>query len=474
MPETLMKVVEQTIRRHAMLAPGDTVLVALSGGPDSVCLLDVLAQLRQSYSLTICAAHFNHKLREAADADARFAEQLAREMGFAFMTSSADVGDFAKEHKLSIEAAGRKLRYEFLRRSAMTVGAQKVAVGHTASDQAETVLMRLLRGTGPEGLAGIPPVRALADSQGPLVIRPLINVWRSEVMEHARSRNLEFRIDATNELPDFLRNKIRLELLPHLEREYNPQVKERLAATASSLALENDFLSNETRLLKDEITAEKGPGWAIFYADTLGKFHPALRKRVIGLLVSDCRPDGPMLESLHYDGADALICAGRGTLELPAGMRLEISEGLGLVSSTEAKRAAVKEAFQVKLDGETHIPQLSLVVRTKALPDVSAPMRLARMCTPTRQYFDLESVRLPLQIRSRRPGDSFNPLGSEGTSKLKDFFIDKKVPRFLRDHVPLLLSDGRIMWVMGYAMDRRFKLKPGSTGALRVDHERRA
>ncbi|GAB4340193.1 MAG: tRNA lysidine(34) synthetase TilS [Candidatus Abyssubacteria bacterium] len=468
----MIKVVEQTIQRHRMLAGGETVLVALSGGPDSVCLLDVLSQLRRKYSITICAAHFNHKLRDAADEDARFAEQLARERDLAFVTNSADVKDFAEAHKLSLEAAGRTLRYEFLRRSAMAVGAQRVAVGHTADDQAETVLMRLLRGTGPDGLAGIPPVRSLADSEGPAVIRPLIDVWRGEVMEHVRSRNLEFRIDTTNELPDFLRNRIRLQLLPHLEHEYNPHIKERLAAVASALALENDFLAKETRLLSTELIAETGPTWVIFHADILAQFHPALRKRIIGQLVSGVMPDGPMLESLHYEHADSMICSGRGKTDLPGGLRLEVSEGFGFISDTNGKPEAVRATYEVRLDGETHIPEFHLLVRTKTMPRVSSPLRLAKMCTPARQYFDLETVRLPVQIRARRPGDTFNPLGTEGTKKLKDFFIDKKVPRFLRDRVPLLLSHGRIMWVMGYAMDRKFMLRPGSSGALRVDYER--
>lgn len=474
MPKSLRKLVEETVERHRMLAAGDTVLVALSGGPDSVCLLDILTELRSKYSLTVCAAHFNHKLRgEAAERDADFAEKLARRKGLAFATSSADVRAFAKERKLSVEDAARTFRYEFLLRSSLSMGAHKVAVGHTADDQAETMLMRLIRGAGPEGLAGIPPVRLLGNSGGPKVIRPLIYAWRSDIMRYVRARKLKFRRDLSNESTEYLRNRIRLELLPRLEKEYNPRIKQRLAAAASALAVESDFVANEAKLLTSEMVIEARPGWVLFHADLLASLHPALRKRIVSSLVSLAKLGAPMLEASHFSDADALLCAAAGRLDLPGGLRLEVSGGMGLVSGSAERRVASKRTFAVSLSGKTVVASLNVVVKTKLMPDISSPSRLVRLCSPNRQYFDADAVRPPLEIRTRRPGDSFGPLGTRGTKKLKDFFIDKKVPRFLRDHVPLLLSNDRIMWVMGYAVDRKFMLKPTSTAALRVDYDKR-
>jgi tRNA(Ile)-lysidine synthase len=471
MSETLIEMVEKTIARRYMLDKGDRVLVALSGGPDSVCLLQVLEELRPKFGLDLCVAHFNHKLRPEAGEDVKFAEKAAARKGLVFVSSSADVRAFAEEETLSIEDAARRLRYEFLLRSAKTMGANKVAVGHNADDQAETILMRLIRGSGPHGLAGIPPVRRLGDATGPQIIRPLLDVWRSDIMCYVRAHKLRYREDETNKSPEYLRNRIRLQLLPRLEKEYNPQIKQRLAGAASALAIENDFMESEARLLAAEIVIEKNPGRVVFDAALLDDLHSALRRRVFLALVQLARPDAPMLEALHYENADACVQADRGRLDLPGGLRLDVSEGAGLIFDTSRRHAIPRRAFDVSIVGATVIHDLGLTIRTKVMGKIKSPARLIRMCTPNRQYFDLDTVRPPIEVRLRRPGDSLRPLGSGGNKKLKDFFIDKKIPRFLRDRIPLLISNGRIMWVMGHAIDHRYRLKPGSTAALRVDYE---
>lgn len=455
-----------------MLVKGDSVLVAFSGGPDSVVLLDVLERLKIRYGVRLCVAHFNHKLRgQAADEDAEFAERVARQKKLMFVGSSADVAAFASENKLSVEAAGRKLRYEFFFRSSLSVGATKVALGHTADDQAETILMRLIRGAGPEGLAGIPPVRLLNEQGGPRIIRPLIHTWRADIMRYVSGRRLEFRTDVSNEAPEYFRNKIRLELLPRLEREYNPQIKQRLAAAASALAAENDFLAAEARLLSREAALEQGRQWVVFDTRMLVELHPALRKRILSHLLKMVQKEPPMLEAAHFLEADALLFSG-GRIDLPGRLRLEVSEGAGLIAAESARPVPSKQSFPIKFSGVHPLPELNLVVRTETLKTILSPQRLAKSCTASRQYFDLKAVRPPLEVRVKRPGDTFHPMGMAGSKKLKDYFIDKKVPRFLRQHIPLLVSQGRIVWVMGYAIDERFKLKPNSQSALRVDYER--
>ena len=471
MLKTMKKTVEDTISRNHMLDKGDRVLVALSGGPDSVCLLQVLEELRPKFSLNLYVAHFNHKLRPEAVEDEEFAEKTAARKGLGFISSSADVRSYAAEEKLSIEDAARRLRYEFLLRSAKTIGAEKVAVGHNADDQAETILMRLIRGSGPHGLAGIPPVRRLGGAEGPQIIRPLLEVWRSDIMRYLRAHKLQYRIDETNESPEYLRNRIRLQLLPSLENEYNPQIKQRLAGAASALAIENDFMETEAQILAGKIVVEKKPGWVVFNAALLDTFHSALRKRVFLALTRLAKPDAPMLEGLHYSGADSVMSSGRGRLDLPGRLRLEVSEGAGLISEISRRRSKSKRVFDVSIDGSTVISDLGMKIRTTVMAEIKSPNRLIRMCTPHRQYFDLDTMHQPIEVRFRHPGDSFRPLGAGGNKKLKDYFIDRKVPRFLRDRIPLLISDGRIMWVMGHAIDNRYRLKPGSGAALRVDYE---
>lgn len=457
-----------------MISTGDVIVVAFSGGPDSMCVLDILDQVKTKYAIRLCLAHLNHGIRgEAAEQDVRFAEEVAARRNLMFLSSRADVPAYAKENRLSVEAAGRKLRYEFLLRTCLMVGAAKVALGHTADDQAETILMRLLRGAGPGGLAGIPPTRLLNEQNDAQIIRPLINIWRSEIVEYLRSRNLAYRSDATNETPEYFRNKVRLELIPRLEKEYNPQIKQRLAVSASALAVENDFLSEEASLLAEEVLLERKPGWVLFDARMLSTLHPALRMRILARLMKCADVKSPMLEALHLAGMDATLDAG-GKLDLPGGFRLEVSEALGLISDLRLRPVSQKKAFSIPLPGTHAIPAFNLLVRTTVLEKISSPTRLVRLCTPARQYFDLKKVRGLLEIRTRRPGDSFRPLGSRGRKKLKDFFIDRKIPRFLRQHVPLLVSSGRIMWVMGYAIDQYFMLTPDSVSAIRVDYEKSA
>jgi len=469
-----LKNIEHTINRHEMLSGGEMVLVAFSGGPDSVCLLDVLQKLQKKYSIRLGVAHFNHRLRgEASEKDAEFAEQVAGRNKLMFISSSADVAAYAKENKLTVEDAGRKLRYEFFFRSSLSIGATKIALGHTADDQAETILMRLIRGAGPEGLAGIPPART-ADERGNVrIIRPLIYTWRNDLIQYVQKQKLEYRTDVSNEEPEYFRNKVRLELLPLLMREYNAQIKRRLAATASALSIENDFLSSETRLLAGEVLLERKREWVLFDAKMLSRFHPALRARVFAHLVKLARPAPPMLEAFHYAAADALFLAG-GRMNLPGDMFLELNEEVGVVASPKALSAPIKGSFPIRLSGRQYSKELNILVKTSVLPKISSPARLIRQCSRTRQYFDLKAVRAPLEIRVKKPGDIFWPLGMDGSKKLKDFFIDRKIPRFIRNQIPLLLSEGRIMWVMGYAIDKRFKLKPNSKSALRVDYEKPA
>ena len=474
MSQPLKKTVAKTITRHSMLEAGDIALVALSGGADSVCLLNVLNELRKKLSFGLCGAYFYHQLRpEAAAGDEEFARKMAAGKGLAFVASSGDVRGFAAEQKLSIEDAARRLRYQFLLRSAIALGANKVATGHHADDQAETVIMRLIRGSAPQGLSGIPPVRQLigGDAGSPQIIRPLIDVWRSDIMSYIRSNKLKYREDESNESPEYLRNRIRLQLLPMLEEEYNPQIKRRLASAASALALENEFIEAESSLLAGEVVVERKPGWVRFDASLLAAFHPALRKRVFSELAFSARRDAGMLQSLHYEEAESLLRSGRGRLDLPGGLRLEISEGAGLISEISKTSVKSRKTYEIAIDGATLIPELGIKIKTTPMTGIKSPARLAGMCSPNRQYFDLDALRIPLEIRFRRPGDAFRPLGARGSKKLKDFFIDKKVPRFLRDRVPLLISNGKIAWAMGYAIDNAYRLKPGSTAALRVDYE---
>src|SRR3989304_8936645 len=236
----ILRKFEQTIKRFNMLQKGDRVIVACSGGPDSVALLHLLNQIKEKYDLKLFVAHINHKLRgQESDEDERFVKRLAQNLRLDSYARSFDVARIARKKKLSLEEAAREVRYEYLNKLALRLRATKISLGHNADDQAETVLMRLIRGTGALGLTGMSIVRGK-------IIRPLLQIKREEIEEFLKEQNLGSRIDSSNLRQDYLRNRIRLELLPHLKRNYNPKIIDTLNRTASILSAQEDYLEKET------------------------------------------------------------------------------------------------------------------------------------------------------------------------------------------------------------------------------------
>lgn len=259
-----------------MVRPGERVLVALSGGPDSLCLLAVLTALRTELSIEIEAVHVDHGLRPEAADEALRVQDLCAKAGIPCVVRRVRVRDHASEEGCSIQEAARELRYAACYEVAEEVGADRIAMGHTADDQAETVLMRLLRGAGPTGLAGIPPVRGM-------VIRPLISVWREEVLAYCRSHDLPYIEDASNRSDKYLRNRVRHHLIPYLEKEYNPKIRGALCRLAEVLRADEDYLDAEVamRYVSPELSGEVGPGWARFRAAGLRSLPLGLARRVL-------------------------------------------------------------------------------------------------------------------------------------------------------------------------------------------------
>lgn len=276
MKEILEKQVLHTVKRFEMVRPGDKVLVALSGGPDSLCLLAVLASLRTELSIEIEAVHVDHGLRpESADEAARV-QDLCAQVGIPCHIRRAAVLDRVAEAGCSIQEAARELRYAACYEVAEATAAQRIAMGHTADDQAETVLMRLLRGAGPTGLAGIPPARGM-------VIRPLISVWREQILAYCHSRNLQYIEDASNRSEKYIRNRVRHQLIPYLEREYNPKIREALWRLSEVLRADEEYLDADVaaRFRSPELAGEEGPGWARVRAAGLRALPLGMARRMV-------------------------------------------------------------------------------------------------------------------------------------------------------------------------------------------------
>ncbi|MBI2950678.1 tRNA lysidine(34) synthetase TilS, partial [bacterium] len=367
--DDLLEKVRACILEHGMFRPGETVLVAVSGGPDSVCLLDLLSRLREALGIRLCVAHLNHRLRgRASDADARFVERAAKRMQLPCEVGVCDVGALSKAEGRSLEDAAREARLRFLEEARRRVGASRIALGHTRSDQAETVLLRLLRGSGRGGLGAMRPVR------DGVWVRPLLGVSRGEVERYLTLRGLPFRRDATNRDVRFTRNRIRRDLLPRLRRDYNPDVEGVLARTASILAEEEAWLEGVVQRAFVRAQRPSPPGKIVLDVQRVLGYHLALRRRVIrrALVGAGCRGD-----ALSFEVVGRVLSALHG----PA-RALRVSAGVGVCRASDALIfARPTPAFETPLQipGRTTIPTLGLVltVSVHSASEVGASIRRA-------------------------------------------------------------------------------------------------
>lgn len=436
-----------------MLAEGDRVLVAVSGGVDSVVLLDVLDTLASEYGLTLHVAHLDHGLRDASRDDARFVQKLCAARGLPITCERIDVRTAARERGLGLEEAGHVLRRDYLARVADGIGASRIAVGHTLNDRAETLLFHLVRGAGPTGLVGIRPVSGR-------IMRPLIEVSREEVLGHARSAGLVWREDVTNADPAFSRNFLRHRVLPLLE-ELNPRLIEGLGRTAELVREEEAALE----LLLD------GPWERVFLAESPGavRLHRGrlarLPETVGGLLlrraVARVRGDLRGITYEHLQGLRGLAASsGHGELSLPG--LVARGDGEDLVLGAEAPAEPELPETPVEL-GVTPVPALGIRLSLALRPwDGTAPADGGRDV----ELADAQRIRFPLVLRARRPGDRFSPLGLAADKRLKDFLIDEKVPYYERETLPLLCDCERIVWVVGVRLSEAVRVTPQTRQVL--------
>lgn len=445
----LVRLVGGTIRRHSLIAQGDRVLVAVSGGPDSVALLAVLAEVAPAWRVTVLAGHVNHGLRGAeSDEDAEFVQGVCERLGVACAVERAPLGKGAG----SLQQRARERRYAALEHIADGLGAAKIALGHTADDQAETLLMWMLRGAGMGGLAGIPPAR---DRR---FIRPLLDAQRPDVLGYLQVRGLGFRTDSTNAKPVYLRNRIRHELLPVL-RQFNPGIVEVLGRQAEILREEHLYVN---RLAEEELARVSRPGpdrTRTLDREKVLALPVALQRRVVQAAM---RAAATSVKNPGFAAVEAVrrrVIRGRsGTAIVAGGVRVEREYGhihVGPASPLRPEGASPMEkdlAIPLPIPSETSWPATGQRVR------VSWGEGAARGARPTdRVTLDPGTFTPELTLRAWRAGDRFQPQGMQGRhKKLQDFFADLKIPRGRRAHVPLLVAPEGILWVVGYRVDHRF------------------
>jgi tRNA(Ile)-lysidine synthase len=455
--QTLQKV-KRTISRHQMTSDGDSVIVAVSGGPDSVCLLHILHELKDELRIRLVLAHFDHGLRPAEDEhETAFVHSLAQSLKLPFETAKGRL--LAKRTRGSREEVARNARYSFLERVRKKYKAQKIALGHNLNDQAETILMRLLRGSGPSGLTGIPPCR---DHE---IIRPLIEIERSEIEKYLKAEKLVTITDSSNLKTDYLRNKIRLELMPLLE-EQQPQLASLLGQTAEILRDEDDYLERIAEAwLKKEVTRNPENTLQVSIASFMS-LRVALRRRVTRKAIGKMKKDLRRISWDHIEAVQRLAQAEKpqAALALPGGLAVKRTYD-HLIFSTSVKRNP--RPFHYRLDGPGTY-DLKKIGRSLSVEEVKNTKGLRLRGTAWTAFLDAERIRFPLTLRAFKAGDRFMPFGMKGHKKLKDFFVDLKVPLEQRYSTPILCCKDNLVWVCGFRIDDRFKVTPETKKVMKL------
>jgi tRNA(Ile)-lysidine synthase len=459
-----MKVIDtvrRTIRQHDLAGPRTRVVVAVSGGADSVALLHVLHELEAAGELVVAGlAHFNHQLREQAGRDEAFCIGLAAACDVPVFVEQEDVRARADRHSRSIERAASDARHEFFSRARTHFGADCVAVGHTRDDQAETFLLRLLRGAGPRGLAAMHP-------RNGNVIRPLLECRRADLAAYLDQRGIAHIEDETNADVGIPRNRVRAELLPLLEQRFNPSVVDALAGQAE--LARHEFLWMEAELTRWNL--EPGPGTlqsrtVSFEIEALERVPVALRRFAVWKAMTRIA-GGRSVSFDHVESAVRLMGGdstaafdGPGQTVQRIGSRLVLTERAA--RHTRA-RPGVAFRYPLPVPGEVRVAEASCIVRAEVAAGSGVEAVRAAAGNHDVAIVATEFGSGALSIRSRRPGDRFSPLGLAGRKKLQDFLVDRKVPRDARDGVPLVVDrEDRIVWVAGHEIDRAFRVTDAS------------
>ena len=442
------------LRRLGITAQ-DAVIAAVSGGADSVALLDALVRLRKSKGLpgSITVAHLDHQLRgEESDGDEKFVRDLADRLKLPVFTEKIAVAERARIEKRNLEAVARRLRYEFLLKVADQCGAGVVFTAHTLDDQAETVLMRLIRGSGAEGLRGVHQIIEL--TEGVRLIRPMLAITRAEVIGHCERYGLAFRNDSSNFLPDLTRNRVRLELLPMLET-FNPRVKEALARASDLGARDEDYLRAAATGCLAKARGESGLNTKV-----LQEAPTAIRRRVLRLWLREERGDLRRIGATHVAAIERLI-------HVPGGRRVELPEGgavarefdflrfIHMVGSAGLAKPAIEIVELIENEPRNFGGFTFRLKRgmERAGSEFGADEKRARFIAPIRECEELDGLRL----RTRLPGDSYIPANARRAVKLKTLMIKRKIPMTRRDQYPVLVTaDGRIVWSPGLPVAREF------------------
>lgn len=450
------------IRSRGLVKPGDKVLVALSGGPDSVFLLHLLLSLKDELKITLLAGHLNHCLRGAeSNKDESFVKSLAKKEGIKLISAKRDVAGYAKRKKMSIETAARELRREFLHKAADKYGCRRIATGHNLNDQAETVLMHIIRGSGLTGLKGIPVVNGK-------FIRPMLGVSREEIVDFLSSNGIAWREDSSNQSPDFTRNKVRLCIIPQLKK-YNPQIIHSLSHLAenagSDLELIDDMTGKAFRHVAIIHKAKINIDLSLFNSYNKGLRRNIFRQAILHIARHGVVPSFESVENCIHLMAEGKVGS---RYEALPGIWCTIGYKNAEISKTPSAALAIKAIASKKLaiPGKTAIN--GHLIKAELLQNSGRPAKMSLKADMV--YFDAGKLDMDLlTVGGRLPGDVIVPFGSSHGKKTKEIFIEAKIPQARRDSWPVIRLNGQIVWLAGLRRSNHALLNSETKRILRLE-----
>lgn len=452
--------VRSTINKYNLLQKGDKIVLGLSGGPDSVCLLHVLKQLEEEYDISIYAAHLNHQIRGIeAQKDVMYISQLCDSLGVKFFVKSINVPEYCKKHGLSIEEGARKLRYEMFYEIKQKTKSNKIAIGHNLNDQAETILMRMMRGTGLQGLKGIEYKR------DETIIRPILDIERSSIEAYCEKYNLNPRIDSTNLENIYTRNKIRLDLIPYMQENFNASVIESICRMGNNLKLDNDYIEQEGSKKFKEVSKLNNNESVEIILDKYIHLHKAIKSRIIRNSIKYILGDTNFVDQKHIE--DVLDLENEDKISkklvLPRGLFVYRNNDNILFTNEEITYEDVQFNYKVPKEGVIKIKQTGVFIETKTM---SIERFKSMKADKSSKGFDLDKFKGGIIVRNRESGDKIKLAG--GSKKLKSLFIDLKIPREERSKIPVLVDNDEVVCVGDYKISENYKIDANTKEVLKI------
>lgn len=454
------ELIKNNIINKKLIVDGDNILIALSGGPDSVFLFHNLRKLKDIISFNLYASHINHMYRgKDAMHDEEFVRDLCQKYGVRLFVKRKNAAEYAKELKVTEEEAGRVLRYGFFNENLSQIGGGKIALAHNLNDQAETVLQRLIRGTGIDGLSAM-------SFQKSNLIRPMLNVSRDEIMAYLHGNNYRYCIDITNSQDIYGRNKIRLNLIPYLEKNFNPNIQVTLCRMAEAMERDKKIIEKYIDIKFKELLKDRSDSKLVLDLNLLRALDVGERGRIIRRGIEELKGNTVNVEMKHIDNAISLMDAGKTgkKIDLTGGFTIEISYDNFIINKGLDKVPEFE--YNIALNEITHIKEVNKTLLARVFEAGTETWE----DTEDKDSFcvDFDLVKGSLTVRNRRPGDSITPCGMEGSKKVKDVFIDLKIPKEERDSRLIVADDENIIWLEGYRINDKYKINESTKKILKI------